>query len=153
MHRLTILTVITILVTSASTYGADEALDDDIREIVFRYQFREFAAGNTPKARCISFSSQEDPPASFLARFRNHSPPVLARSECERRFPIGRDPLVEPYAAMFFFISNVGALPDGRYSATGGYMGGRLEGARGVFVLELQDRHWVVKEFRVHAIS
>lgn len=57
---------------------------DDIREMVFRYQFRHNSSIQANKAAvyCLSVEKGSDPPDAFVKRFAGHIPRVRKISEC-----------------------------------------------------------------------
>lgn len=60
------------------------AIEDDIREAVFRYQFNHNASGLKQNAKVyyLSFGEEgKEPSDAFLERFKGHTPPVKKASE------------------------------------------------------------------------
>ena len=57
---------------------------DDIRQVVFLYQFEHNASGlDEVGALCLSLGQRSrDPTAEFLTRFAGMSPPVLKSTDC-----------------------------------------------------------------------
>lgn len=86
------LVIIAILLSTVSTAqeharnvgNFSQQEQDDIREVVFRYQFRHNSSIQVNKvaAYCLSVEKGSDPSDSFIKRFAGDTPAVRKVSEC-----------------------------------------------------------------------
>ena len=88
------LVALTLLLSSWLVFGTQgqapdskreltNAEQNEIREAVFRYQFEHNASGQqqTAKVYFLSFGKDQEPSDEFIARFKDHKPPVKKRSQ------------------------------------------------------------------------
>ncbi len=114
----------------------------DIAEATFRHQFTHNASGQQQKssAYCLTLFGK-DPDAGFLARFKDHKPPVQKGSE----FVEGK--------GLKFHISKIKRISASKVEVSGGYYEGGLSSSGNTYLLELKDGKWIVAEDKMLWIS
>jgi len=153
MRRLLVLGLILAASVAAKTApkgagnASQPARDDDVREAVFRYQFR-----NTGLSVAIHFIAVDgkNPSDAFLKRFRDDDPPVrpISESRVEKK-PIRT--VVDKKSGQSGIIFRVGTIKwisGEKADVEGSYeCGDNCTGAAGVYHAVLQDGHWTVESF------
>jgi hypothetical protein len=139
------------------------AAELDILEAVFRYQFDHNHSGRSPSAFDYVFLSlasdtglglPKDPPASLLARFKDHVPPVEPASGADTHAGSGMRSSVRHKQkggrGILFFLTNIRWIDDSTVEVDGGSHSGcesentyRAERRDGVWVVVRDDLHWI----------
>jgi hypothetical protein len=123
-----------------STLSAAQAMD--IAEATFRYQFAHNASGqqqNAPAYFLTLFGHDPDP--EFLARFKDHKPPVQKGSD----FAEGK--------GLKFRVANIKRLSDTKVEVSGGYYESGLSSSGNTYLLEFKDGKWAVSGEKFRMIS
>ena len=108
-----------------------EALD--IAEATFRYQFGHNVSAQRERAPVYFLRLfDKDPPSTFLARFKDHKPPVKNDSE----FAIGK--------GLKFSVERIKRVSQTKVEVSGGYYEGWLSASGNLYTLELKDGRWIV---------
>lgn len=144
-----------VLAAAAATLPAQKPADDsarfaqedDVRESVFRYQFK-----NTGISAAYHFIALDDksPSDVFLKRFKDDDPPVrpISESHIEKK-PIRT--VVDKRDGQSGIIFNVGHITwisDVKADVEGSYdCGDNCEGASGIYHATKQGDHWTVDSF------
>jgi hypothetical protein len=114
----------------------------DIAEATFRYQFDHNHSGAQQKAATyflVLFG--KDPEPDFLARFKDHKPPVRKGSE------------FKVYGGLKFRVEEIKRLSDTKVVVPGGYYEGSLSSSGNTYTLEFKDGKWEVTGDQMHWIS
>lgn len=122
--------------------GVDRSTTLDIVEATFRYQFRHNHSGQQENAKAyyLTFLNQ-DPSLAVLARFKNHSPPVLEGS----RFAVRK--------GIQFKIDVIRCPHPPKVQVWGGYYEGDLSSSIEVYTVEHRQGQWMVTGADLQSIS
>jgi|ERR1700683_2092995 len=141
----------TLLVPAArsqkDTHLTNSSKDDDVREAVFRYEFK---AVNRQADFYFIGVDNKNPSEEFLARFRDDVPLVRPISDARHeKKPVPT--IVDKKTDKDGIIFRVGAVrwtSDTHADVEGGYECGDLcDATEGSYSLTLQGGHWVVDSF------
>ena len=138
-----------------SSQGRDKLTDEEnIREVVFRYQFGHNSSGQQQRAKIyfLSLNENRSPGNGFMSRFRGHKPPVKkvsaasvsARGVVDKK--TGRQGLV-------FRITGIKWLGETEVEVEGGYFESGHSASTNVYKVSRENGNWVVKEDRLQEIS
>jgi hypothetical protein len=131
----------------AGDESARAAQEDDIRETVFRYQFK-----NAEISAAYHFIAFEDksPPETFLRRFKDDDPPVRPLSDAR----IEKKPIrtvvnkKDEQGGIIFHVGQIKWISDVKADIQGSYdCGDNCEGASGIYHATKQDGRWAVDSF------
>jgi len=153
MRRLIALSL--LLAAAATALPAQKAADesaragqeDDVREAVFRYQFK-----NTSISAAYHFLAIDDknPTEAFLKRFKDDDPPVRPLSEAR----IEKKPIrtvvnkKDDQGGIIFHVGRIKWVSDVKADVEGSYdCGDNCEGASGTYHAVKQDGRWAVDSF------
>ncbi|HEV3218196.1 MAG TPA: hypothetical protein VGZ48_00385 [Candidatus Acidoferrales bacterium] len=121
--------------------------EDDVREAVFRYQFKN--TGLPAAYHFIAFD-EKNPPDAFLKRFRDDDPPVRPISESH----IEKKPIrtvvskKDGQGGIIFNLGHVKWISDVKAEVEGSYdCGDNCEGVSGTYHAVKQDGRWSVESF------
>lgn len=124
--------------------------DDAIRVAVFRYQFEHNASGLRDPAAfyCLSLSlageAPRDPSNGVMAAFKDHTPPVKLRSECNTSPSAGVTDKTTGQRGLMFYIRRVSRTGLNRATARGGYYASGLGGSGNTYQLVREGEEWLV---------
>ncbi len=129
------------------THQTNSSKDDDVREAVFRYEFK---AVNRQADFYFIGVDNKNPSEEFLARFRDDVPLVRPISDARHeKKPVPT--IVDKKTDKDGIIFRVGAVKwtsDTHADVEGGYECGDLcDATEGSYSLTLQGGHWVVDSF------
>jgi hypothetical protein len=135
---------------------AELSEEDQIREVVFRYQF-EFNASGLGKgagAYYLGLGHGDDPSAELMARFEGHAPPVkpLSASELEP----GTSQVVDRETGLpglAFLITDIRWQGDHQVEVDGGYEEASESAAGSTFHLLKENGQWRVSGSQMHWIK
>jgi hypothetical protein len=135
--------------------AAATALNEDIAEAVFRYQFGHNASGAQQSAGvyCLDLTGS-DPSAAFLARFGTQRPPVRPASACKTSAREGVVDIRTGKHGLIFSVRSVtwdGSSDDA--TADGGYYEGGLSASGNTYTLKRSAGRWSVVKDVMHWIS
>jgi hypothetical protein len=131
----------------AGDESARAAQEDDIRETVFRYQFK-----NAEISAAYHFIAvdEKNPTEAFLKRFKDDYPPVRPLSESR----IEKKPIrtvvdkKDEQGGIIFHVGHIKWVSDVKADVEGSYdCGDNCEGASGTYHAVKQDGHWGVDSF------
>jgi hypothetical protein len=155
--------------------------DDDIREVVFRYQFtpwiksyREhgpasleqkvffisvaadgsdpiFAERLGPDGRPI-VSPSADPSTELLRRFAHHKPSVKARSHARKDMEGTKDKETGR-AGVIFYAGKITRVSDAEVQVEGGHYEHGLSASSATYHLRKKNNKWVVVKITTHMVS
>ena len=136
--------------TKSTLTPADE---DDIREAVFRYQFTHNASGQQQNAKAyfLSVGKDKDPSDDFMARFKDHKPPVKKRSQATGQFEVIDKKTGE--RGLIFIASTINQLDDDKVLVDGGYYEAGLSASGNTYTVERKNHKWVVTKDQMRWIS
>jgi hypothetical protein len=127
--------------------------EDDIREAVFRYQFKHNASGQqqNTKVYFLSVGKNKDPSDAFMARFRNHKPPVKKRSDATGKFEVIDKKTGD--RGLIFSAGTIKQLDNDKVIVDGGYYEAGLSSSGNAYTVERKDNKWVVTKDQMLWIS
>jgi hypothetical protein len=123
------------------------AQEDEIREAVYRYQFKNF---DLLVAYHFISVNGKNPSAAILQRFKGEQPPVLPLSDCDRikkptRMIQNRNDLKQ---GALFNIGQIKWISDTKVDVDGGFECGDIcDEATGVYHASKPENKWVVDSF------
>lgn len=164
-----------ILHVSQGKHRADE---DNIREVVFRYQFEHNYSGLQKKADAYylsledygntpadsdtilgrlmvlakSFGKSKEPSQTFVLRFQGHNPPVKRLSECI----VDGEGVKNPKTGrrgLIFTIGNIKWINDNEVEVTGGYYEGGMSSSGVTYKVQRKNSKWKVISEKLNWIS
>ena len=129
------------------------AEQDDIREAVFRYQFQHNASGQQQSANAyfLSFGKDKEPDDVFIARFKDHKPPVKKRSQSKGQFEVIDKDTGE--RGLIFNVVTIKVIDANKVEVDGGYYEAGLSSSGNVYTVERKEDKWVVTKDRMLWIS
>ena len=132
--------------------GDDEAA---LREAVFRHMFGKNASGQQENAGvfCLAFEKDADPPAAFLARFRDLKIPVRPSSGCTRSASKGVVDRATGARGLAFRIDSVLLKGADHAEVEGGYYEAGLSASGNLYTLARKDGRWGVTKDQMRWIS
>ena len=123
------------------------AQEDDVREAVFRYQFRN--AGVNLAYHFIAVDDK-NPSDAFVKRFKDDDPPVRPISESK----VEKKPIrtvvskKDGQNGIIFRVGHIRWISDTKVDVDGSYdCADNCQGASGVYHAVKQDGHWIVESF------
>ncbi len=145
-----------VLAASLASCAATQkiSVEDDIREVTFRYQFSPWLRQIPEKdlGKITFFLSvgenKEDPGKEFMDRFINNRPAVKARSQATGGLQGVKD-RDTGQAGVIFYVSKIKWLNDTRAEVEGAYFGSGLSSRSTYTLIKKKDR-WVVTKEAVH---
>jgi hypothetical protein len=155
--------------TATPATAPRSAQEDDIREVVFRYQFGKNASGQQQNTGvyCLEIVPRDlgkqpidpdysvnpvDPGEAFMKRFAGNQPAVKKGSECSQSVDGVKDKATGA-SGLVFRVENIRWLKDTEVEVGGGYFEGGLSASGNVFKVAKESNKWVVKEDRMLWIS
>lgn len=131
----------------AGDESARAAQEDDIRETVFRYQFK-----NAEISAAYHFIAIDDknPTEAFLRRFKDNDPPVrpLSDSRIEKKPIRTVVSKKDEQGGIIFRVGQIKWISDVKADVQGSYdCGDNCEGASGTYHTVKQDGRWAVDSF------
>lgn len=127
-------------------------LEDDLREVVVRYQVAKWDLN--AKVYFVQINGK-DPTAAFLQRFQDVDRPVKKKSESrQEKNVVGW--VVDKKTkrkGVDFDTESIHWISERKVDIEGGYFCGGLCSASGKYHLEIEDGHWVVTGYDVSLIS
>jgi hypothetical protein len=127
-------------------------LEDDLREVVVRYQIAKWDLN--AKVYFVQINGK-DPTTAFLQRLQDVDRPVKKKSESRReKNVLGR--VVEKktkLTGVVFDTESIHWISEGKADVEGGHLCGGLCSASGTYHLEIKGSHWVVTGYDVSVIS
>lgn len=142
---------------SVKTMLARERSELDIREAVFRYQFRHNASGQQQKTGvyCLSLTYDEltDPPAELMKRFSAQKPPVREASNCVSDLIRGVRDKVTGKPGIVFFAAKVDWISANVVDVWGGYYEGGLSASGNTYRVVRRNGRWTVVKDHMNWIS
>lgn len=129
------------------------AIDPDMAEAVFRYQFEHNASGQQTNAAAYFLEfGNFDPDDAFISRFNGHNPPVKKRSQCSTKGMQVTDKKTGKPGLIFSIDKIVMTGPD-TTEASGGYYEGGLSSSGNTYYLKRRNGKWFVEKDIMHWIS
>jgi len=130
------------------------AIEDDIREAVFRYQFLHNASGQQQHAKVyfLSLSEGKDPNDKFVERFRGQTPPVKKGSQATTQPGVVKDKTTGE-EGIIFRVTRIKWINGSDVVVEGGYYEGNLSSSGNIYRVKLTRKRWVVKSDRMLYIS
>jgi hypothetical protein len=128
---------------------------NDIREAVFRYQFRHNASiqGNSARVYCISSENKADLSDNFMKRFAGFNPPVHKASDCT----------IDPYKGvvekatgkrgLVFWVKSIKWISSTDAEVDGGYFEDGLSASHNTYIVSRATGRWVVSKERMTRLS
>jgi hypothetical protein len=130
--------------------------EDQIREVVFRYQFdfNSSGLGTSASSYYLALGQGNDPSAELLARFEGHTPPVkpLSASELEP----GTAQVVDRETGLpglTFLITDIRWLRDHQVEVDGEYQEASESAAGRTYHLLKENGQWHVIDSQMHWIK
>lgn len=138
---------------SQSGSGLQPAEEDNIREAVFRYQFKHNASGQQQNAKAyfLSLGKDKDPGDQFMERFKNHKPPVKKASQGITNNGVRDKETGE--RGLIFGVTSIKQINEDEVEVNGGYYEAGLSASGNVYRVKREGDRWVVKEDRTLWIS
>lgn len=136
---------------------ARERSELDIREAVFRYQFRHNASGLQQESGvyCLSLTYGEptDPPDELMKRFIDQKPTVRKASKCVVDPMRGVQDSVTGKPGIILFAAEIDWISANTVDVWGGYYGGLLSASGNTYRVVRRNGRWKVVEDRMNWIS
>jgi len=132
------------------------AQEDEIREAVFRYEFRHNSSGQGARAGvyCISVGEQNaDPPDGFMRRFAGFTPPVRKASDCSTHPLNGVVEKKTGKRGLLFRVRSVKWLSDTEVHVVGGYFEDGLSASGNTYTVVRTRNGWMVISAATNWIS
>jgi hypothetical protein len=130
--------------------------DEQIREVVFRYQFEHNASGQGESASAyyLGLGHGDDPSAELLTPFEGHTPPVkpLSASELEP----GTAQVVDKETGLpglAFLITDIRWVSDHQVEVDGEYREASESAAGSTYQVVKEDGQWRVAGAQMHWIK
>lgn len=126
---------------------------NDIREAVFRYQFRNNASAQQQKANAYFLSLEEgiDPSNRFMKRFKDHQPPVKKASQAKGEWGvIDKETGLE---GLRFRIESIKQISPNRVKVDGGYYEGNMSASGNTYTVRRIKNKWIVTQDKMRWIS
>ena len=129
------------------------AEQDDIREAVFRYEFENNASGQKRNAKVyfLSLGKDKETDDAFIARFKDHKPPVKKRSQSKEDFEVFDKETGE--RGLIFSAVTIKVVDANKVKVDGGYYEAQLSASGDVYTVERKDGKWIVTDDRMLWIS
>lgn len=129
------------------------AEQDDIREAVFRYQFEHNASGQQQNAKVyfLTFGKDKEPGDAFIARFKDHKPPVKKRSQSK-----GQGEVIDKETGergLIFSAVTIKVIDANKVQVDGGYYEAELSSSGNIYTVERKERKWIVTKDQMLWIS
>ena len=158
------LVALTLLLSSWLVFGTQgqapdskreltNAEQDEIREAVFRYQFEHNASGQqqTAKVYFLSFGKDQEPSDEFIARFKDHKPPVKKRSQSKGQFEVIDKETGE--RGLIFSAVSIQVIDTNTVEVDGGYYEAGLSASGNVYTVKRNHGKWIVTKDQMLWIS
>lgn len=133
---------------------ARQAEEDQIREVVFRYQFTYHA--RWAPVYYISFASEiatrTDPSDEFMRRFSSNQSPVKKASQAEEYIKGASDASTKEEGPILT-VGEIKWLDRNTVEAEGSYHGGPLDAEGGVYTVKRKSDKWIVQDYRREWVS
>ncbi|HET9407395.1 MAG TPA: hypothetical protein VFO39_09170 [Candidatus Sulfotelmatobacter sp.] len=132
------------------------AQEDDIREAVFRYEFRHNSSiqGQRAGVYCLSIGEKNtDPPDDFIKRFVGFKPPVRKASDCSTDPYSGVVEKKTGKQGLVFRVRSIKWLSDTEVQVIGGYFENGLSASGDTYTLIRTPEKWRVSKARTNWIS
>jgi hypothetical protein len=138
---------------SGSKFELTAAEQDDIREAVFRYQFEHNASGQKQNAKVyfLSLGKDKEPGDAFIARFKDHKPPVKKLSQAQKTFEVIDKETGE--RGLIFRAVTIKVIDANKVQVDGGYYEGGLSSSGNVYTVERKEGKWIVTKDQMLWIS
>ncbi len=143
------------LLLPAITFAASNmnAIDSDMAEAVFRYQFLHNESGQQTNAAAYFLEiAGEDPDDAFMRRFAGNHPPIKKWSDCS----IEDTKVVDKETGktgLIFTLKVISIKNDVTAEAEGGYYEAGLSASGNTYYLEKHDGKWIVTKDTLHFIK
>lgn len=120
---------------------------DDIREAVFRHLFQKNASGQQGGATvyCLQVEGKKDPGPALMARFRQHTPPVVPASACTVG-PEGVRETATGKQGLLLRIDEIRKKGANQAEVNGGYFEAGLSASGNLYELSRENGRWVVRK-------
>jgi len=121
--------------------------EDQIREVVFRYQFEHNVSGQKQEANSYYLEVEEgaDPSRQLLARFDGHQPPVQPASastlEAGTALVLDRE---TGLSGLIFRVDEIRWLGEDEVEVDGGYEEASESGSGNTYLVAREERGWEV---------
>jgi len=132
-----------------------ESQTDDIREAVFRWQFKHNASAQQENAKVYFLEVGEkegDPPGEIIKRFADNKPPVRMRSECSVSTRGVFDKKTGE-KGLLFRVRIIEWKSDMEVDVKGGYYEHGLSASGNTYTLKKEKGKWRVTNDTMHWIS
>lgn len=123
-----------------------EKQEDDIRETVFRYQFKHNASAlqHNAKVFFLALDNGSDPNDKFIERFKSNEPPVMKVSK-SRVISKGVEDKRTGGAGLIFRVTTIKWITDDEVEVTGGYYEGTQSASGNLYRVVRDGTGWKVK--------
>jgi hypothetical protein len=130
------------------------AVEDDVREAVFRYQFKHNASGAQQNVDYYFLDlGPEGPIPEFMARFEAHSPEVLPVSEATASPAKGVSHKDDGGHGLIFKVGEIQWIDKNTVDVEGGYYEAGLSASGNIYRVERKSGKWIVTKDTMHWIS
>ncbi len=161
MRKLLLLMVVLLLIPIACSTGKkavqpDASQEDNIREAVFRYQFKNNASAFQDKTEVYFLSiGAGDPGDPFMRRFEGHSPVVKKASEAvvSSAEVTGVRDKKTGQRGLIFKQGTIEWIEDNQVKVEGGYYEAGLSASGNTYSVVKENDTWVVTNSEMHWIS
>ena len=149
------LLVFVLVASAASCVATKISVEDDIREVTFRYQFLPWLRQIPEKEldKMLFFLSvgenKEDPGKDFMDRFVNNKPAIKTRSHATGGLQGVKDrDTGQP--GVIFYVSKIKWLKETEVEVEGAYFGHGQSSSRSTYTLTKKNDKWVVTKEAPH---
>ena len=128
---------------------------NDIREAVFRYQFRHNASiqGSSAAVYCLSVENNADPPDDFMKRFAGFKPPVHKASDCSTDAYKGVVEKATGKRGLVFRVKSIKWISQTDAEVVGGYFEDGLSASGNTYTVIKTQGKWKVSKAKTNWIS
>jgi hypothetical protein len=144
--------------STSDVAAATLSVDDQVREAVFRHQFKHNASGIKDRAAVYFLAIDEhgkrrDPSPALMARFAQHRPRVEAVSRASGSFDEGVRHRETGEQGILFHVKAIKPVRDGVVEVEGGYYEGNLSSSGNFYRVERKAGVWVVTDDKMEWIA
>lgn len=142
--------------TQIRRHDARLAQEDDIREAVFRYEFRHNSSiqGKRAGVYCLSVGEKNaDPPDGFMRRFAGYSPPVRKASDCTTHPYNGVVEKRTGKRGLLFRVRSIKWVSDAKVQVVGGYFEDGLSASGNTYTVVRTRDGWMISSAGTNWIS
>jgi hypothetical protein len=147
-----------LLVSASLCLAADKSREvesDDIREVVFRWQFDHNASrqNRNPEVYFLAVGEKDrDPSAVFMKRFTGNKPPLRRASQC-RKSTRGVFDKKTGERGLVFRVERIEWKSDSQVDVDGGYYEDGMSASGNTYTVQKTKGKWKVTNDEMHWIS